>query len=76
MAKESQPPMGFQLHVGFEMTERGEGFSRCELEVEEKHLNPHRVAHGGVMYTLADTAGWALPCTASWSRTNCARQLS
>jgi acyl-CoA thioesterase len=55
MAKESLPPMGFQLLVGFDVTERGEGISRCELEVEEKHLNPHRVVHGGVMYTLADT---------------------
>jgi len=55
MAKESLPPMGFQLLVGFDVTERGEGFSRCELEVEEKHLNPHRVVHGGVVYTLADT---------------------
>jgi acyl-CoA thioesterase len=55
MAKESLPPMGFQLLVGFDVTERGEGISRCELEVEEKHLNPHRVVHGGVVYTLADT---------------------
>lgn len=55
MAKESLPPMGFQLLVGLEMTERGEGASRCELEVSEKHLNPHRVVHGGVLYAMADT---------------------
>ncbi|WP_322797161.1 PaaI family thioesterase [Tepidiforma sp.] len=55
MAKESRPPMGFQLLVGLEMTERGEGSSRCELEVGEKHLNPHGVVHGGVLYTMADT---------------------
>ncbi|GIW13734.1 MAG: hypothetical protein KatS3mg062_1173 [Tepidiforma sp.] len=55
MAKESQPPMGFQLLIGLEMTERGDGMSRCRLEVAERHLNPHGVVHGGVLYSMADT---------------------
>jgi acyl-CoA thioesterase len=55
MARESLPPMGFQLLIGLEMTERGDGVSRCRLEVDEKHLNPHGVVHGGVLYSMADT---------------------
>jgi acyl-CoA thioesterase len=47
--------MGFQLLIGLEMTERGDGVSRCRLEVDEKHLNPHGVVHGGVLYSMADT---------------------
>jgi uncharacterized protein (TIGR00369 family) len=55
MAKESLPPMGFQLLVGLEVTAREDGLSRCRLEVGEQHLNPHGVVHGGVVYSLADT---------------------
>jgi acyl-CoA thioesterase len=32
-----------------------EGFSKCSLSVDDKHLNPHRVVHGAVLYALADT---------------------
>lgn len=31
------------------------GISQFLLEVAEKHLNPHQVIHGGVLYTMADT---------------------
>ncbi len=55
MVKESLPPMGFQLLVGFDITERGDGVSRCRLVVDERHLNPHGVVHGGVLYAMADT---------------------
>lgn len=55
VAKESLPPMGFQLLIGLEMTERGDGVSRCRLAVGEQHLNPHGVVHGGVLYSMADT---------------------
>ncbi len=55
MGKESQPPMGFQLLIGLEMTERADGVSRCRLEVGERHMNPHGVVHGGVLYAMADT---------------------
>lgn len=51
MGKATQPPMGFQLLIGLEMDERGDGMSRCRLEVGERHMNPH----GGVLYAMADT---------------------
>lgn len=41
--------------IGLEFTELGEGTSRCVLEVSDKLLNPHRVLHGGTVYSMADT---------------------
>lgn len=41
--------------IGLRMTEQRPGFSRCELRVEEKHLNPHEVVHGAILYAMADT---------------------
>ncbi len=40
---------------GLQTTEQRSRFSRCELTIDEKHLNPHRVAHGAVLHALADT---------------------
>ncbi len=41
--------------IGLQVEEQRAGFSRCRLEVESKHCNPHDVAHGAVLYALADT---------------------
>lgn len=41
--------------IGLEFTQSEDGFSRGVLEVEDKHLNPHNVVHGGVIYSMADT---------------------
>jgi acyl-CoA thioesterase len=41
--------------IGLEFTQIGEGASRCELEADERHFNPHGVLHGGVVYSMADT---------------------
>ncbi len=41
--------------IGLRMTEQQAGRSRCVLEAEEKHLNPHRVVHGAILYAMADT---------------------
>jgi len=41
--------------IGLEFTRCEGGFSRGVLEVDERHLNPHNVVHGGVIYTMADT---------------------
>lgn len=41
--------------IGLEFTTMENGVSRCQLEVNESLLNPHRVVHGGVVYSLADT---------------------
>lgn len=37
------------------------GQARCSLEVQPEHLNGHGICHGGVIFTLADTA-FAVAC--------------
>jgi acyl-CoA thioesterase len=41
--------------IGLEFTDLENGVSHCHIEAKESHLNPHRVVHGGVIYSLADT---------------------
>jgi acyl-CoA thioesterase len=41
---------------GLEIVEQGNGTCRCTLKVEPHHFNTAGVVHGGVAYTLADTA--------------------
>jgi len=41
--------------IGLHIEEQRVGFSKCTLEVTDKHHNPHNVAHGAVLYALADT---------------------
>lgn len=41
--------------IGLELGESEDGRSTCWLSVAERHLNPHRVVHGAVLYALADT---------------------
>ena len=42
--------------IGLSFLKLEEGRSECKLHVEEKLLNPYGVVHGGVIYSLADTA--------------------
>ena len=42
--------------IGLSFSKLEEGHSECLLHVEEKLLNPYGVVHGGVIYSLADTA--------------------
>jgi acyl-CoA thioesterase len=42
--------------LGMRPKTMGEGRARFELAVASKHLNPNGVLHGGVIYSLADTA--------------------
>ncbi len=47
--------------VGLRFEAEREGHSICSVDVDARLLNPHRVVHGGVMFTLADTGmGMAL----------------
>ena len=46
-------PFGELIGLSFSQCEKG--FSRCALQVNDSLLNPHRVLHGGVIYSLADT---------------------
>ena len=41
--------------IGLHVDHLDAGSSTCTLEVEDKHRNPHGVAHGAVLYALADT---------------------
>jgi len=41
--------------IGLNFTEIKIGYSQCVLDVDEKLFNPHKVLHGGVLYTMADT---------------------
>lgn len=45
----------FVHHVGMRIDEAGPGFSRGSITIEERHRNGTGVAHGGVLFTLADT---------------------
>ena len=41
--------------LGLTVEEQRSGFSKCSLAISERHLNPHKVVHGAVLYALADT---------------------
>ena len=55
MPKESGVVNPFGDLIGLSFVSREAGYSRCVLEVNEQLLNPHRVLHGGVIYSMADT---------------------
>lgn len=41
--------------LGLRFTRVGDGSSECTLEVNDRLMNPNRVLHGGVVYSMADT---------------------
>lgn len=41
--------------IGLIVEAQSAGASTCALQVDDSHLNPHRVVHGAVLYALADT---------------------
>lgn len=41
--------------IGLKFIKLEKGYSQCTLEVVDKLLNPHKVVHGGVLYSMADT---------------------
>jgi acyl-CoA thioesterase len=48
---------GYARMLGFEMEVRQDGYCRMAIDIDpERHFNPQGVAHGGVAYSLADTA--------------------
>lgn len=51
----NEPSFPLQAFLGFTI-QRGEGSAHCHLEIGDAHLNPHGVAHGGVVSTVQDTA--------------------
>lgn len=47
-------PFGWQ--IGLHYTERAPGRTSCAIDVNRTHYNPGNIAHGGVVFTLADSA--------------------
>jgi uncharacterized protein (TIGR00369 family) len=57
---ESERMRGFNVVIGYRLTEWREDFARLELTLDEKHLNRSGVVHGGVLATMLDvTLGYA-----------------
>ncbi|MDA2946304.1 MAG: PaaI family thioesterase [Actinomycetota bacterium] len=52
---EQGTPFPLQTMLGFTM-ERGDGIAVSTLEVRPEHINPHGALHGGIPYTMLDTA--------------------
>lgn len=46
----------FAALLGLNFVERGNGKSRVTISIDERHVNTHGIAHGGVLTTLMDTA--------------------
>lgn len=42
--------------LGIEQLEASDGFAVCEMTVTDRHLNRQGAGHGGVLFTLADSA--------------------
>jgi acyl-CoA thioesterase len=55
----SRAPRGFNPFadlMGLVVSRPRDGRCRASFTVAAEHLNPNRVAHGGTLYTMADTA--------------------
>jgi len=46
----------FAKHSGIRLLSAGKGSARAEVEIKEHHLNGLDIAHGGIIFTLADMA--------------------
>ena len=57
------PREGFGVFCGLEPGEiaKGEAVFRCRID--QRHLNPHGIAHGGILFTLMDTAAGTAAAT-------------
>jgi acyl-CoA thioesterase len=42
--------------LGIELVEHGEGWARARMTIREDMTNGHDIAHGGLIFALADTA--------------------
>ena len=43
--------------LGIKVTELKAGYCKGEMELKPEHLNPRGMAHGGCIFSLADTIG-------------------
>lgn len=42
--------------IGLHYTHREPGSTSCAIDVDRTHFNPGNIAHGGIVFTLADSA--------------------
>lgn len=55
---------GFMTYNGLYIVEATENYAKIAVDITEKSLNPYGIVHGGLIYTLADSAmGIALATT-------------
>ncbi len=54
--------------LGIEVAEIRRGYARLRLRVTPRHLNGHHIVHGGLLFTLADTA-FACACNSGRTTT-------
>lgn len=60
--KNAQPcfPMGgFIDYCGLQIVDYGDGKSEVRVEIDENKSNPYGIAHGGIIFTVMDTAAGA-----------------
>ena len=58
MAKKIPEQAGFHPFgelIGLKFTACRKEYSECTIAIKDKLLNPHKVVHGGVLYSMADT---------------------
>src|SRR5436190_7845062 len=46
----------FSQWLGIEIVEQGDGFISLRMQVREEMLNGFNIVHGGIIYSLADSA--------------------
>ncbi len=46
----------FHNHVNLHVIELGPGQAKIETHIEKKHMNPFNIVHGGVLFSIGDTA--------------------
>jgi acyl-CoA thioesterase len=46
----------FAKDAGIALLDASPGRARVKMEISDRHLNSHGTVHGGVIFTLADTA--------------------
>ena len=55
MTDGSRMPHPFADLLGFSVSASGDGRCCVELQLDARHMNPHGIVHGGVLYSVADT---------------------
>ena len=56
-------PNTLRAYLGIRFLDADYGYTRAELEIDERHQNPIGTIHGGVVYSLADTLGGSCNAT-------------